>query len=124
MKYKLIPNISRSVKIVKRDSSSKLPLEGAKFKLYKKISTKEISLDKSVQSDYVELTGFKSKIVNGHKVYWKIDDESQGSGAFGGWITDKDGNLCIHRIWMKESTETKRSRSSKRIYTAKHRVYF
>ena len=98
VKYKLIPNISRSVKIVKRDSSSKLPLEGAKFKLYKKISTKEISLDKSVQSDYVELTGFKSKIVNGHKVYWKIDDESQGSGAFEELITDKDGNLCIHRL--------------------------
>lgn len=90
--YKLIPNVSRSVKIVKIDSSSKLPLEGAKFELYKKISTVDISSDKSIDNNYIKVNGFKSQIVNGHKIYWKSDEGSEEL------ITDKDGNLCIHRL--------------------------
>ena len=92
VEYKLIPNISRSVKLIKRDSASKRPLEGAKFELYKKVSAKEINLDKTIDNSYVKVIGFKSQVVNGHKVYWKTDE---GSDEL---ITDKDGNLCIHRL--------------------------
>lgn len=95
--YELVPNISRSVKLVKRDSSSKLPLEGAKFKLYRKISTRDISPDKFVDNNYKEVTGFKSQVVNGHKVYWKSDKDS-GESNFEELVTDKNGNLCIHRL--------------------------
>lgn len=92
VKYKLIPNISRSVKIVKKDSRTGRPLQGAKFELYKKISMKEIGMEKNIDNGYVKVEGFKGENINGHKVYWKSDTESDEL------ITDENGNLCIHRL--------------------------
>lgn len=76
--YKLKGNVSRSIKLYKKDSYSGNPVEGATFTIYKK--------------DGTEVTGFEKKSINGHETFVK---KNGGSAVL---KTDKDGELCVHGL--------------------------
>lgn len=79
--YKLVPNVSRSVLLYKKDSYSNNPVEGAEFALYRKDGETE-----------TPITGFAAKNVNGHQTYWKTE------GGTEKLLTNEDGALCIHGL--------------------------
>ena len=79
--YKLVPNISRSVLLYKKDSYSGNPVEGAEFALYRVENGTETAV-----------TGFAKKSLNGHQTYWKT------AGGKEKLLTNEDGALCIHGL--------------------------
>lgn len=79
--YDLIPNCSRSVILYKADSFSKNPVEGAEFTLFRVENNQR-----------TPVTGFTSKVRNGHHSYWY---DQSGTSAL---KTNANGELCIHGL--------------------------
>lgn len=82
--YKMIPNVSRSVLLYKRDSFSGSPVKGAEFTLFKT----------GAAGAETKVTGFVTKTLNDHQTLWKTADGS-GSAAL---ETNANGELCIHGL--------------------------
>lgn len=78
--YRMVPNVSRAVKLSKVDSHSKQPVKGAQFALYKIEGITQTPLS------------FSEKEINGHKTYWP---NAAGTAVL---QTDEDGNLCVHGL--------------------------